>query len=83
MTESPLSSQEAKTWRAKQPTNVTDAFSATYRASMSAASHVAGIANLVVPLTKTKTPATLEKMWDTINQVRVWMNPGRPPRVEG
>ncbi|CAE6373255.1 unnamed protein product [Rhizoctonia solani] len=71
MTESPLSSQEAKTWRAKQPTNVTDAFSATYRASMSAASHVAGIANLVVPLTKTKTPATLEKMWDTINQTYV------------
>ncbi|KAF8749705.1 HicA toxin of bacterial toxin-antitoxin [Rhizoctonia solani] len=36
-----------------------------------AASHVAGIENLVEPLTKTKTPAVLEKIWEMINQTYV------------
>ncbi|KAF8747659.1 HicA toxin of bacterial toxin-antitoxin, partial [Rhizoctonia solani] len=71
MIEAPISNPEARAWRAQQPTSMTDAFSATYRASMSAASHVAGIENLVEPLTKTKTPAVLEKIWETINQTYV------------
>ncbi|KAJ1300287.1 hypothetical protein OPQ81_005113 [Rhizoctonia solani] len=71
MLDTPISGTEAKTWRTEQSKNLTDAFSGTYKASESAARHVTGIASLVVPLTKTKTPATLEKVWETINQTYV------------
>ncbi|CAE6497470.1 unnamed protein product [Rhizoctonia solani] len=71
MMETPISGAEAKSWRAEQTTNITDAFTGIFKSSVSAASHVAGIAQYVVPLTKTKTPATLEKLWDTINQTYV------------
>ncbi|KAG8732008.1 hypothetical protein FRC11_001107 [Ceratobasidium sp. 423] len=71
MLESPVSSPEAKTWRTSQSANITDAFAGTKKASANAAKHVAGIGNLVVPLTKTKTPATLEKVWESINQTYV------------
>ncbi|CAE6418073.1 unnamed protein product, partial [Rhizoctonia solani] len=71
MMETPISGTEAKAWRAEQTSNITDAFTGVWKSSASAASHVAGIAQYVIPLTKTKTPATLEKMWDTINQTYV------------
>ncbi|CAE6526758.1 unnamed protein product [Rhizoctonia solani] len=71
MMETPISGAEAKAWRAEQAPKITDAFAGVYQSSAGAAKHVAGIASMVVPLTKTKTPATLEKMWDTINQTYV------------
>ncbi|KDN33662.1 hypothetical protein RSAG8_13246, partial [Rhizoctonia solani AG-8 WAC10335] len=70
MMETPISGPEAKAWRTQHKSNITDAFTGVYKSSAGAASHVAGIAQYVIPLTKTKTPATLEKMWDAINQVR-------------
>ncbi|KAH7332604.1 hypothetical protein B0J17DRAFT_722141 [Rhizoctonia solani] len=71
MMETPISGAEAKAWRAEQTAKITDTFAGVYQSSAGAAKHVAGIASMVVPLTKTKTPATLEKMWDAINQTYV------------
>ncbi|CAE6449635.1 unnamed protein product [Rhizoctonia solani] len=71
MMETPISGTEAKAWRTEQTSNITDAFTGVWKSSASAATHVAGIAQYVIPLTKTKTPATLEKMWDAINQTYV------------
>ncbi|QRW11441.1 YcfA-like protein [Ceratobasidium sp. AG-Ba] len=71
MMETPISAKDARQWRKAQSENVNQQFSGVIKSSHGASSHVAGIASLVVPLTKTKTPATLEKIWDAINKTYV------------
>jgi hypothetical protein len=69
MMDTPISGSDAKAWRLAQSENINAAFSGVIKSSQNATHHVAGIGSLVVPLTKTKTPATLEKIWETINSV--------------
>lgn len=71
MMDAPISASDAKAWRQAQSQNINATFSGLIQSSLSATNHVAGIGSLVVPLTKTKTPATLEKIWETINQTFV------------
>ncbi|KAG9122410.1 hypothetical protein FRC07_001219, partial [Ceratobasidium sp. 392] len=71
MMDTPISASDARAWRLSQTENINAPFSALIKSSQGASSHVAGIGSLVVPLTKTKTPATLEKIWESINSTYV------------
>ncbi|KAG8685986.1 hypothetical protein FRC08_012795, partial [Ceratobasidium sp. 394] len=71
MMDTPIAASDARAWRLSQTENINATFSALIKSSQSASDHVAGIASLVVPLTKTKTPATLEKVWESINKTYV------------
>jgi hypothetical protein len=74
MMDTPISASDARAWRLAQSENINANFTALIKSSQAASSHVAGIGQFVVPLTKTKTPATLEKIWDSINQVSAHVN---------
>ncbi|KAG8791145.1 hypothetical protein FRC12_010082, partial [Ceratobasidium sp. 428] len=67
MMDTPISASDARAWRLAQTESINASFTALIKSSQSASEHVAGINSLVVPLTKTKTPATLEKIWESIN----------------
>ncbi|KAF8598711.1 hypothetical protein BDV93DRAFT_526620 [Ceratobasidium sp. AG-I] len=71
MMDTPISASDARAWRLAQSENINASFTALIKSSQGASNHVAGIGQHVVPLTKTKTPATLEKIWDSINQTYV------------
>lgn len=71
MMDTPISASDARAWRLAQSENINANFTALIKSSQAASSHVAGIGAHIIPLTKTKTPATLEKIWDSINQTYV------------
>ncbi|KAG9098131.1 hypothetical protein FRC06_006777 [Ceratobasidium sp. 370] len=71
MMDTPISASDARAWRLSQTENINATFSGLIKSSQGASGHVAGINSLVVPLTKTKTPAILEKIWESVNKAYV------------